>query len=482
MKKIRFYYPSAIVIMAIILSACSPSFYLREAHKKYQMQDYAAALRYYSKADSNAVTNRMRAKCHYQRREFWSASQWYSLVPNQDFEMEDWKNYANALIQINQKSQASMLLENAPEGMDSLLATSKSIEVVQSGTQCNATNWNSVGASFSPFVVCNKIFYIGDKRNNTSKNKKISNSHGDNLKIMSSDEDYSTSCGFPVNLMNSALDEGPVTMGANRSVIVFTRNAPMNGKMGAGRPQLYEMHKKGLKWTLPRRMDFCNEDAAYMHPTMNPDGNRLIFASNKCGSKGFDLYESTYDGKSWSFPKLFNGDLNTDGDEVFPYLDGNNLYYSTNGRVGFGGLDIFVFNEEDKSHSHLLGPFNSYADDFGITRKDLGYSNWFVSSNRADSLGVDHVFEVTLPKGKWVDATLLNAAGMPFSNLDFSLIETKGGIASKEYAYKTDEKGQVQMLLPREFKIVAMGEVKYQGKSNGQGPVMLPQKIKMTMK
>ena len=231
------------------LCACSPQFHLREGHRLYQMNNFEKALVQYTKVDSNLTATRMIAKCRFMTKDYVGCYENYSNIPQEQLDFEDWKFYANALIQTNQNERAVTLLENGPDGLDSILASAKLARVELPYTKITPTQWNTSGSSFSPFVVCNKVFYIGNKRNSTYKNDKLSNSHGDNLKIMSSDEDYSTSCGFPFNLMNSSLDEGPVTLGANRNIIVFTRNAPMNDRMGAGRPQLYEMHKKGLKWS-----------------------------------------------------------------------------------------------------------------------------------------------------------------------------------------------------------------------------------------
>lgn len=467
-----------------VLCACSPQFHLREGHRLYQMNNFEKAMMQYSKVDSNLTATRMIAKCKFMSKDYVGCFENYSNIPQEQLDFEDWKFYANALIQTNQNERAVTLVENGPDGLDSILASAKLARVELPYTKITPTQWNTSGSSFSPFVVCNKVFYIGNKRNSTYKNDKLSNSHGDNLKIMSSDEDYSTTCGFPFNLMNSSLDEGPVTLGANRNVIVFTRNAPMNDRMGAGRPQLYEMHKQGLKWTFPKRISFCNEDAAFMHPTMLPDGNRMVFSSNRCGSKGYDLYESYFDGKSWSFPVLLGDSINSDGDDVFPYLDGDNLYFSSNGRVGYGGLDLYVFQKETNIVNHLNAPFNSVSDDFGITRKDLGYNNWLISSNRQDDNHVDHIFEVAMPKGKLTMVKFFSDKGIVLANGDIEIKVSKqqSSASTKGLAYKTNKDGEALVYLPKDYEIWMNGTMKLSGHHDQSGAPMVSSRMEIVLK
>jgi hypothetical protein len=473
-----------LVLFIAGLCACSPQFHLREGHRLYQMNNFEKALVQYAKVDSNLTATRMIAKCRFMTKDYVGCYESYSNIPQEQLDFEDWKFYANALIQTNQNERAVTLLENGPDGLDSILASAKLARVELPYTKITPTQWNTSGSSFSPFVVCNKVFYIGNKRNSTYKNDKLSNSHGDNLKIMSSDEDYSTSCGFPFNLMNSSLDEGPVTLGANRNIIVFTRNAPMNDRMGAGRPQLYEMHKKGLKWTFPTRISFCNEDAAFMHPTMLPDGNRMVFASNRCGSKGFDLYESYFDGKAWSFPVLLGDSINSDGDDVFPYLDGDNLYFSSNGRVGYGGLDLYVFQKETKVVKHLNAPFSSVSDDFGITRKDLGYNNWLISSNRQDESHVDHIFEVAMPKGKLTLVKFFSDKGIVLANGDIEIKVSKqqSSASTKGLIYKTNKDGEALVYLPKDYEIWMNGSMKLSGHHDQLGAPMVSSRMEIILK
>jgi hypothetical protein len=124
-------------------------------------------------------------------------------------------------------------------------------------------------------------------------------------------------------------------------------------------------------------LSFCTGNFIYSHPTLSPDGDILIFASDKEDSfGGMDLFISRKEGDNWSAPENLGKLINTTGNDFFPFLDSkNNLYYSSDGLPGYGGYDIFTckFNGEtwDKP-INLSSRFNSENDEiaFTISRQD----------------------------------------------------------------------------------------------------------------
>ena len=95
---------------------------------------------------------------------------------------------------------------------------------------------------------------------------------------------------------------------------------------------------------------FCKNDYVYTHPALSGDGKIMVFASEKPGSvSGMDLYITRNTGNDWTEPKLFSSSVNSNGDELYPFLDqNNNLFYSSDGLPGFGGFDVYCskFNGE----------------------------------------------------------------------------------------------------------------------------------------
>src|SRR5690606_1967459 len=100
--------------------------------------------------------------------------------------------------------------------------------------------------------------------------------------------------------------------------------------------------KNGDSWTAPKMLTFEEEKVNYMHPALSSDGNMLYFASNHPdGWGGYDIYASERTPDGWDIPKLLSRNINTSGNEVFPFTDRDTLYFSSDAHTGMGGLDVF---------------------------------------------------------------------------------------------------------------------------------------------
>lgn len=131
---------------------------------------------------------------------------------------------------------------------------------------------------------------------------------------------------------------------------------------------------------------------SFMHPAVDPSGMYMVFSSNQESGKDFDLFYVTKGTTGWSRPTKLAG-VNTDGDEVFPSFSNNgDLYFSSNGRAGLGGLDIYLihapFANSTPEIKTLSYPINSKNDDFGVGATQ-DPSNFYFSSDR---LGSDDIY------------------------------------------------------------------------------------------
>ena len=124
-------------------------------------------------------------------------------------------------------------------------------------------------------------------------------------------------------------------------------------------------------------------------PAISQDGKTLYFASNMEGGEGgSDLYKCTYDRKKkgWGDPENLGPSINTDGNEGFPYLSKSGaLFFSSDGHIGMGGLDIFkveVTADGFSKPENLKYPINTPYDDFGIIFEDEEELRGYLSSNR----------------------------------------------------------------------------------------------------
>ena len=202
-----------------------------------------------------------------------------------------------------------------------------------------------------------------------------------------------------------------------------------------------------------------SDDIGAGHPALSKDGKTLYFSSNlEDGFGGSDLYSSVLgeDGK-WQEPINLGGHINTSEDEVFPVLNDTVLYYSSNGKAGFGGLDIFKANITSKGIEGpviLAAPQNSAADDFGILVNPNNEKHGFLTSNRYPGNGDDDLFQFRPePSKTYVKGFVANAIDNPAGNILVKLYDN-GIEVSQIY---TDENGfyRIDLEENKKYELIA---------------------------
>jgi peptidoglycan-associated lipoprotein len=167
--------------------------------------------------------------------------------------------------------------------------------------------------------------------------------------------------------------------------------------------EIFFSARAGGEWTTPQQVTFFKDSSITVaHPAIAPDGVTIYFVSDAPnGQGGKDIWKGTLSGSECKFIENLGPQINTPGDEVFPYVraDGT-LYFASDGHPGLGGLDIFKatkINEEDWSVVNMGVPVNSNFDDFGVAfegNKEKG----FFSSNRGQIRGFDAIWNFELPE------------------------------------------------------------------------------------
>lgn len=201
--------------------------------------------------------------------------------------------------------------------------------------------------------------------------------------------------------INSKYHEGPVTFFNDQKQVIFTRNnylgTAKKSDQGINKLKLYSSKYDGDKWNHIDELPFNSDEYSCGHPSLNRDNSKMYFVSDMPGGfGGTDLYVVDYNGGSWGVPVNMGIDINTEGDEMFPFIDAlDNIYFASNGHAGLGGLDIFYVEvENDKPLSipeNLGSPVNSEKDDFGIIT-DAGRNSGFFSSNREKGYSDDNIY------------------------------------------------------------------------------------------
>lgn len=143
--------------------------------------------------------------------------------------------------------------------------------------------------------------------------------------------------------------------------------------------------------------------SSYAHPAVSPDGEWLYFTSDMPGGMGgYDIWRVRIGGKSMGGVENVGTPINSEGDELFPTFRPNgDLYFSSDGHPGMGGLDIFIAKPDSLGNGWTLEhpgyPLNSQGDDFGMTFEGL-HNRGFFSSNRGDAKGWDHIYSFVNPE------------------------------------------------------------------------------------
>ena len=143
--------------------------------------------------------------------------------------------------------------------------------------------------------------------------------------------------------------------------------------------------------------------SSYAHPAISPDGEWLYFVSDMPGGMGgLDIWRVRLTAAGLGGVENLGEPINTPGDEMFPTFRPNgDLYFSSNGHPGMGGLDIFIAKVDPKTHQYKIEhpgyPLNSEGDDFGMTFEGP-HNRGFFSSNRKDGRGYDHIYSFENPE------------------------------------------------------------------------------------
>ena len=200
--------------------------------------------------------------------------------------------------------------------------------------------------------------------------------------------------------LNTEFEDGTCALSPDFSTMYYTYCAsdPQQPRPAA----IYKSSRSDAAWAAGTPFGSSKDSVYnYAHPTVSPDGNWLYFVSDMDGGYGgMDIWRIPISGRLIGAENL-GPDINTPGNEMFPMFRKNGeLYFSSNGHPGMGGLDIFCAvstSDTTWTVTNLGTPVNSISDDFGMTFEG-DYTRGFFSSNRGDARGRDHIYTFELPE------------------------------------------------------------------------------------
>ena len=203
----------------------------------------------------------------------------------------------------------------------------------------------------------------------------------------------------PVEILNSEFEDGTPCISSDFSTLYFTRcKKGKNQQLGC---QIYRAGADGGGWSEPQvEFEAFGDSITTAHPAISPDGSTLYFISDMPGGLGEnDIWKVASDGGGWGDPVNLGEEINTPGNELYPFVhsDGT-LYFSSDSRIGLGGLDIYKATQDETGGwmvENMKPPINSPEDDFGIVFETDVERGFFSSARKGR--GNDEIFSFVLP-------------------------------------------------------------------------------------
>ena len=202
--------------------------------------------------------------------------------------------------------------------------------------------------------------------------------------------------------LNTDYDEGSCCFTPDGKEMYLTQcvTAPASPRFA----QIVTSSRSDAAWGKVQKLEITQDTlSTYAHPAISPDGEWLYFVSDMPGGMGgYDIWRVRITPSGLGGVENLGSPINTPGDEMFPTFRPNgDLYFSSNGHIGMGGLDIYIARIDEKTQQYKIEhpgyPLNSEADDFGMTFEGP-HNRGFFSSNRKDGRGYDHIYSFNNPE------------------------------------------------------------------------------------
>ena len=312
------------------------------------------------------------------------------------------EDYANAKIWLNN------YLAKVPNDMvaQMLVASCNSVNKFMNDTTLYAINeidFPDFESIFSPTPYKNGLVFTADKKvkKKSEKDPWTGNSYF-NLYFSEKDKDgHWLSPQLLKGEINGRYHEGPAAFTKSGKVAYFTRSNYYKNKLrksskNENNLKIFKAKLVNGEWAHLEEMPFSSDEYSVGHPSLSYDEKTIYFISDMPGGFGkTDIYSSKFDGKTWSKPENLGAEINSAGNEMFPFMgEDGTFYFSSDAHSNMGGLDVFATSYDDVGKKWLQPenisyPLNSSNDDFGfVINKDK--KTGFISSNRKSS---DKIYE-----------------------------------------------------------------------------------------
>nr|WP_240961917.1 OmpA family protein [Nonlabens sp. Ci31] len=408
MKKL---YILLILFVGVAMSAQAQSDKTAKADKLYEQLRYVDAAEAYEKLIKNGIRTphvyTQLGDSYFYNSDFKNAEKNYARAIKNDPQAETLYRYAQSL-KASQKYDLSNTIMNQFASLkpgDDRAKEFKSnpnyiydILGMKEGFTTKSHKFNTEASDFSALQVGNKLYFSSARNENRGK-------YGWNeepyLDIYEATIDDAGVVGKPELVngeVNTKYHEGTLDITPDGKYMFFTRVDYYKGDYdkavdGESKLTIYRALNAGGEWRDVATTSLESKEYGVGHPSITKDGKAIYFASEAPGGQGgTDIYKADLKDGIISNPVNLGPSVNTAGDDSFPYIaDDNTLYFSSNGHLGLGGLDVFKY--KDGKVTNMGSPVNSSLDDFGFSYLEAT-GKGYVSSNRKGGQGGDDVYGI----------------------------------------------------------------------------------------
>lgn len=394
---------------------------LAKADKLYEDFAYIDAIKTYenvaAKGYKSADLFQKLGNAYYFNSEFAKANKWYGelFALGQELEPEYYYRYSQALKSAGEYGKADQMLakfteKNASDERGKLYKSNKDylseIRKNSGRYKIEDAGINSEDQDYGTAFFDGSLVFASSRESGASKkidkwtNQSFTNLYASKVKsdgTLEAPEKFSSE-------INSKFHEATPAFTKDGKTMYFTRNNYSGGKKQKNSEKivLLKIYKATLekgKWAAIAELPFNSNEYNVAHPTLSPDDRTLYFSSDMPGTVGqSDIYKVSINADgTFGNPVNLGKKINTEGKETFPFVsDANELYFSSDGHPGLGGLDIFKSKIEDDGFArpqNVGEPVNGAQDDFAFMI-DAKTQVGFFSSNRNGGSGYDDIYKL----------------------------------------------------------------------------------------
>ena len=484
------------IITILILSITTVSFGQRKYAADRYFKEYAyskSAELYqslYDKGDKSYVVLSRLADSHYYTAEFAKAEKAYSNLMKQYEGIaspEHIFRYAQVLKSngnILESDKWMLKLKGVKKSDSRVLALEANKNYFVEYTNKPKTYVNihnlSINTTYSDFggFIHGQDFYFSSTRPDEENKKLYQWNNQPYLNIYKSEQHrleegkaLDVDLAEKVTSLRSKYHESNLIITKDGSTAYFTRDNYDGDKLGEDKQhtthlKIYKAKKMyDNTWGNIEELSFNSNEYSTGHPALSSDEKTLYFVSDMPGGLGeTDIYKVVInDDGTLGVPKNLGDAINTEGREMFPYIGSDDrLYFSSDGHLGLGALDIFESKIENNQYGkpvNLGAPVNGPLDDFSFVINESRSAGYF-SSNRKGGKGDDDIYSFTIYHCKEIISGVVRElkTGNPIEGVEVRLLDTEGTPVSEQ---KTQPDGSYQFTdinCEKQFIVVASKE------------------------